>query len=556
MERSSSVSRRDSLLLLLLCAALYLPGLTAIPPVDRDEPRYAQATRQMLESGNYTLPHFGVENRFKKPIGIYWLQAAAVRITAGGEYRAIWPYRLPSVLGASAAVLLTYWFGRRLFAREVALFGAAFLASSALLVVEAHVATTDAVLLACVVTVQGCLAGLYSAAKSGHVGRVSHAMAFWLAQGSGVLIKGPIIVLVSGLTLGTLLGVERWRGQRSDTNRNLLAGLRWHWGFAAMLAISLPWIAVAGWETHGSLYRDWLNDVAPKALSAQESHAGPPGYYMVLSAVTFWPASFAAAAGVVYAWRYRTRTAERFCLAWLIPTWVFFEMMPTKLPHYVLPTYPALALLAAQAIRASRDTVLPYPRVLRAAFILWTALTLALGVAILVGAATLGGGVGVAPAFAALSAIVVAVVGLRLGWRRQLVPASAVAVIGSAVLWIATLQWVVPQFGAVWLSRAAAAAVTHQGASRLAAVGYNEPSLAFLTAGDVAFMEPQDAARFLREIPNGLVLVSDDRQAAFARAVMDIGLSVREIWAMDGINYSKGRRTRLALFEQVPDAVS
>ena len=65
-----------------------------------------------------------------------------------------------------------------------------------------------------------------------------------------------------------------------------------------------------------------------------------------------------------------------------------------------------------------------------------------------------------------------------------------------------------------------------------------------------------DAARFLREIPNGLVLVSDDQLAAFARAVMDIGLSVREIWAMDGINYSKGRRTRLALFEQVPAAGS
>jgi hypothetical protein len=175
-----------------------------------------------------------------------------------------------------------------------------------------------------------------------------------------------------------------------------------------------------------------------------------------------------------------------------------------------------------------------------------------MGVLILVGAANLGDGIDVATVFVAATAVVIAVIGMRLGWRERLVPASVVAVIGSVVLFVPILQWVVPDLGALWLSRAASAAVARHGARPLAAVGYHEPSLVFLAATDVALLEPQGAAGFLRDRAGGLVLVSDDQQAAFARAAMDIGISVREVWSMDGINYSKGRRTSLALFEQAP----
>src|SRR5215469_3204187 len=96
-------------LLFLLCLALYAPGLAAIPPVDRDEARFAQATRQMLETGDFVRIRFQDEARNKKPIGIYWLQAAAVAAFSSAENPAIWPYRLPSALAASAAVLLTFW---------------------------------------------------------------------------------------------------------------------------------------------------------------------------------------------------------------------------------------------------------------------------------------------------------------------------------------------------------------------------------------------------------------------------------------------------------------
>jgi 4-amino-4-deoxy-L-arabinose transferase-like glycosyltransferase len=549
MTRSRPARGCDWVLLALLCAALYCPGLTAIPPVDRDEPHFAQATKQMVQSGYFALPPSSADIRVDKPVGIYWLQAAAVLTTAGRGCAVIWPYRLPSVLGATVAVLLTYWLGRRLFARQVALLGAAFLASCVLLVVEAHLATTDAALLACVVAAQACLAALYAAARRGHTGARSYAAGFWIAQGIGVLIKGPIIVLVSGLTLATLLGSEGWHAPPTAANQRLRVGLRWHWGIVLMLAISVPWIVVAGWATHGAFYQDWFSDVALKAVSTRQSHGGPPGYYALLVMLTFWPASFAAALGLVRALGRRTCTAERFCLAWIIPTWLFFEFMPTKLPHYVLPVYPALALLAARSVLASPAALLTYARTVRVGFIVWSGIALAIGVLIPVGAATLGDGIDIATVFVAATAAVIAVTVMRLGWRQRLLPASAVAVIGSVVLYISILQWVVPDLGALWLSTAASAAVMRHGARPLAAVGYHEPSLVFLAATDVALLEPQDAAGFLRDRA-GLVLVSDDQQAAFALAAVDIGLSVREVWSIDGINYSKGRRTRLTLYEQ------
>ncbi len=149
---------RPYALLCLLCLILYVPGLAAIPPLDRDEARFAQATRQMLETGDFVRIRFQDEARNKKPIGIYWLQAAAVAAFSSPESTAIWPYRLPSALAATAAVLLTFGFGARFLASRPGGLIAAVLTASALgAVVEAHIAKADAALLAAVVAGQGAL---------------------------------------------------------------------------------------------------------------------------------------------------------------------------------------------------------------------------------------------------------------------------------------------------------------------------------------------------------------------------------------------------------------
>src|SRR5882724_11335994 len=179
-------------LLVGLCLFLYLPGIAAIPPLDRDEARFAQATRQMLETGDFIRIRFQDEARNKKPVGVYWLQAAAVATFSTPESSSIWPYRLPSALAATAAVLLTCAFGTRLLAsRQAGWIAAVLMASTLGLVVEAHLAKTDAALLAVVVAAQGALGLVYAAARTGRRVPWSLPLIFWVAEAAAVLLKGP-----------------------------------------------------------------------------------------------------------------------------------------------------------------------------------------------------------------------------------------------------------------------------------------------------------------------------------------------------------------------------
>src|SRR6516162_7239671 len=142
LDYAGATHQRAVALLIAFSAVAFLPGFFQIPPVDRDEARFAQATKQMLETGQYIDIRFQDEVRYKKPVGIYWLQAAAVKVgEAVGVPEArttISLYRLPSLFGAIGAVLLTYWTALAFCARRTALVAALMMASSILLGVEAR----------------------------------------------------------------------------------------------------------------------------------------------------------------------------------------------------------------------------------------------------------------------------------------------------------------------------------------------------------------------------------------------------------------------------------
>ncbi len=147
--------------LIALCLALYLPGFVSLPVTDRDEARFAQATKQMLESGNVVDIRFQDDPRYKKPIGIYWLQALSVAQLSPDRLTEIWAYRVPSLIGITLTVLLTWWAARPIFGRRTALLAAILLAPAFTLALEARIAKSDAVLLATIVLAQGALARLY-----------------------------------------------------------------------------------------------------------------------------------------------------------------------------------------------------------------------------------------------------------------------------------------------------------------------------------------------------------------------------------------------------------
>ena len=164
----SAVSSHARAVAVLVVPALlaFLPGFFQIPPIDRDEARFAQATKQMLETGDYVDIRFQDEVRYKKPVGIYWLQAARgqsrrARSACRTRTRTIWLYRIPSLLGAIGAVLLTYWAALAFVSRRAALLAGLMMATSILLGVEARLAKTDAMLLLTAVAAMGAMARVY-----------------------------------------------------------------------------------------------------------------------------------------------------------------------------------------------------------------------------------------------------------------------------------------------------------------------------------------------------------------------------------------------------------
>src|SRR5580765_6661191 len=215
VDTAVSSHRRAVAVLVLAALLAFLPGFFQIPPTDRDEARFAQATKQMLETGEYVDIRFQNEVRYKKPVGIYWLQAAAVKTgEALGVPRpraTIWLYRLPSLFGAIGAVLLTYWAALAFVSRRGALIAALMMASSVLLGVEARLAKTDAMLLLTSVAAMGAMARIYLACRRAPetpVGWTQPAI-LWTALAAGTLLKGPLVVMFVILAAVTLSVVDR-----------------------------------------------------------------------------------------------------------------------------------------------------------------------------------------------------------------------------------------------------------------------------------------------------------------------------------------------------------
>src|SRR5271155_4478830 len=207
-----AASQLRSVSFLLLCGFLFfLPGFFNIPPIDRDEARFAQATKQMVETGDFVDIRFQDDVRYKKPVGIYWLQAAAVETASAlglpGAGLRIWVYRMPSLIGAIGAVLLTYWTALAFVTRRGAVFAALLMCCSVLLGAEARLAKTDAMLLLTVVAAMGALSRVYLSWQRGDDSPQqpwAWPAIFWTALAGGILIKGPLILMFVALTIVTL----------------------------------------------------------------------------------------------------------------------------------------------------------------------------------------------------------------------------------------------------------------------------------------------------------------------------------------------------------------
>jgi len=538
-------------LLIALCLLLYLPGIASIPPLDRDEARFAQATRQMLESGDFLRIRFQDEARNKKPAGIYWLQAASVSLFSAPESTEIWPYRLPSVIGATLAVLLTFGFGARLLrngldppvARRTAFFAALLLASSLGLMTEAHIAKTDAALLATVVAGQGTLGLTYLRARAGEPVSGWVAAVFWLAQAAAILLKGPAGPMLAVVTAAAL--------SIADRNLHWLRGLRPVAGLVFAAAVLAPWLVAIERVTEGRFLTDSLGqDLLMKLIGPQESHGAPPFAYLLLSVMTFWPGSLLLVPALMRGWRRLDMPAERFLIAWLVPAWALLELVPTKLPHYVLPLYPALALLTAAALVEGMAHGGWVRRADIAVRVLWAVVSLGLAAALVFLPLRFGGPL--APAVIGAGLLLGLAAAVLYGHSREAFAVAALAAL--AVIFVAPAgSAVLPGLERLWLSRAAASLVAEHPRAKgtpLVSIGYSEPSLVFMLGTDIRLTTPRGGADALAA--GGEALVSNREEAVFRQALNARGLVAQPLGTAPGFNYSNGQRMVLTLYRVAP----
>ena len=534
---------RGPLLAALVALVAGLPGVFALPPLDRDESRFAQASAQMLETGDYVAIRYQNEPRDKKPVGIYWLQALSVAALSSPEARQIWAYRLPSLLGAMLAAAACAWGAGAFFGPGRGLMAGALLGASFMLSTEAFFAKTDAVLCGGVTLMMAAFARLYAASRGEVEAGRSTRLLFWFALAGTALVKGPVGPLVA-----LMAGLMLWAWDRKAPWARTLG---WGWGVVILAGVIGPWAAAITVVTDGTFWSSAVGgDLAPKLAGGHESHGAPFGLHLLLSPLLTFPAALLLPAALVFGWRARNRTGVRFALAWLVPTWLMFELLPTKLIHYTLPAYGALAWLMAGALG---ETIGERSRWAGA---LVMALAAAGFAAVAVYALRTYGNSADMPA-AALAATLFVGAGLAGGLALVRGPSlrslTAVVVLGVAGHG-ALVGLLAPRLDTFWLSRRLTHAMDAAGLDPrngvtpgpVAVAGYAEPSLVFSLGTRTQLGDPAAAAQALAD--GRPAIVEQKVEPAFRAAARALGVRPRPAAVVAGRDYSNGDEERLVIY--------
>ncbi len=343
ITRAALRSRAGLLLLGIGVLLLYGHRLGATGLLELDEARYAAVAREMAESGDWLVPRLNGIAHFTKPPLAYWSAAAAFRLLGPTELAA----RLGPLLAALATLAATWGIGRRLGGRAAAAWGVAVLATSPEFFMMGRTLSTDIFLTAaCTVALLGAVwdwtspdagvdrgaGGCKTADRAGPIG----AGLFWSALGIGFLAKGPVVfIIVGGALSGSLAFAE--------DRRRLRGLLRW-WGPLVFAAIALPWYTLAAARTPG-LLAYWLGQEVVGRVAADVHHRGGPWYYFLpVLALGCLPWSVLLPAAATEP-QPRAAAARRLLLAWLLVPLAMLSLSRSKLPTYILPLFPAAALL-------------------------------------------------------------------------------------------------------------------------------------------------------------------------------------------------------------------
>ncbi len=343
--RVSSAELAKAVFLAIAIAVFLMALMPATMLWDRDETLYARTAVEMLGSGNYLIPTFNGELFAHKPPMIYWLMTLSIAVFGENEFGA----RFVSAPAFAGASFLTWLIARRMFGPRTGLWAMVILATVTLGVFIGSAAMLDAILLFFI-----CLS-LYAYVEMVYRPEAFLPMAvlFFVAILMAIFVKGPVgPAVVCSTILFSWLAMER--GARPPFARMV--------GLAALSLLAfglfLAWLIPADSRTGGELLTTGVGfHIVQRALTPLEGHGGSgvlgylatmPIYVPVVVLGFFpWVLYLPAALGKLWRGELGTRREKALLFAWMIPTFVLFSLAATKLPHYVLPIFPALAIASA-----------------------------------------------------------------------------------------------------------------------------------------------------------------------------------------------------------------
>ncbi len=351
-------SRRALLLLLVIFAVVWFGTLDYRKLVRPDEGRYAEIPREMVASGDWLTPRLNGLKYFEKPALQYWATAAAY--TAFGEHE--WTARLWPALTGFLGVLVTFLVGLRLYGREAALYGAAALAGSILWVMIGHINTLD---MAVSFFLSAAIFGFVLAQRDDAGARENrNAMRLaWAALALAVLSKG-LIGLV--LPAATLVLYTLWH---FTSRRDLALWKRLHLGkgLALLLAITAPWFIAVSLANPEFFHFFFIHEHFERFLTKAHGRYQPMWYFIPILLIGVLPWTGALFKGIARVFRRDAGArfrADRFLLVWIVVVFGFFSVSSSKLVSYILPLFPAAALLIGRALAEARCRTLRWHAVL------------------------------------------------------------------------------------------------------------------------------------------------------------------------------------------------
>lgn len=521
------------LALALLMLVAVLPGAVPMPALDRDEAKLMQVSRQLVETGRPLDLRFQQESRAAMPPALHWLQAASASVLGGPDAPLV-AFRLPGLLAAAAAVALTAWAAAPLLGAQGAILAGMILGSAGLTLVEARIGRADAVMLALVVLAQGILLRLWLAQAP----KRWMAAVLWASVGLAVLTGGPMAAVP---VLGTITALAI--GERRLPMRAL-----WPLGGLAIIAVLLvPW-GVAAWLAPGRAGTGSVIETLVTLITGgSEGQASPPGTYLSLFFIAFWPLAALVPVALGWLWDQRRTRLAAFVLGWALPVWLIFEAVPAKLPHHMLLACPALAILLAGAFDslAARAPDRFIRALLLAAF--------AAPALLLVGLMALAvplveSRVAVWPLVAALvAAVPLALAGVAL-WRWQVDRFAGFGALGAVLGLGALLHLTIPALPTLFVAPRLAETVAAWRcgeAGPVAVSGIAAPSVVLALGADTIVTGGPGAGVMLADRRAPLAFVADDDMADFA---MVTGPMATALARVEGVDLTRLRRVELTLY--------